>query len=195
MLPDNMLSTNSHPDDFLVPFRENKLIDYEWGGIWLLDTSHGLDYQIWRCWYDKPSKEIRINRLSDSLSFYTVHMTIEIPDVNSIGLSFDGNMRPTICYTTITEDCYLHWYDPTIASMTTTVFTNIDNAAISLDDNRQFNISNADIILAYTKENQLFHRRQRDRYLTEYPLSDQVNGDLWQIGMNKSNRFQFSITI
>lgn len=194
MLPDNMLSGSNMSTTFLVPFREDRLIDYEWGGIELSDTSHGLDYQVWRCWFDEPTKEVRINRLSEPLTTYIVYTSIAIPIV-SIGLSFDGNMRATICWTSVNGDCYLYYYNPVTASMDTATFNNVTNACISMDDHRQFNVSNADIILAYTRGTQLLYRQQRDRYLIERELSNSSPGNLWQIGMSTQNRFQFGYRI
>ena len=54
MLPDNKISSEAVPSSFLTPDRNptNLLIDYEFGGVDIRDTSQGLNKYLWQCNYE-----------------------------------------------------------------------------------------------------------------------------------------------
>lgn len=190
MLPDNQLSSEPMPADFLLPMRENRLVDHEWGGVALNDSSQGLKAVIWQCFHDREISKICLKRIDSNQVF----QIIDAESIKSVGLAFDQNMRPQICYVEggITK---LYWYDTNIGALTTTIFESVKNPCISLDDARIRQTATSDVIFAYQKGQQLCYRQQRDRYQTEYILAEETEGELWQIGMNSGNRFQFSFKI
>lgn len=169
---------------FLVPIR-NQLIDFEWGGVEIQNSSQGLMSKLWKCFYENG--QIKVTN-GDS-----VHPLISAENVTALGLAFDFNMRPQITYVT-NGKTYLWWYDPSASKQITTEYgAEFISPQLSLDDHRLHQSANADIIFAYVKNAKLCFRQQRDRYQIEYILGDAKNQKLTQIGMSKNYRFQFRL--
>lgn len=189
MLPDDKLSTRPINGAFLVPDKVEPLIDFEWGGVDILDSSQGLQAQIWKCFY--------LNDWICIESDTQKYQLLNVKNVKSLSLSFDFNMHPTIAYTTentsAERSTFLHWYDTAQASQITTEYgSSYLTPQVSLDDHRLHQSANADIIFAYIKDSGLYYRQQRDRFLVERLLDAGVgNVELIQIGMATQNRFQF----
>jgi len=189
MMPENTLSSSAIYSAFLVPDKYDFLVDYEWGGVDLLDTSQGLSVYIWKCFYADDWIQITNDHLT--------HKLIQVVNVKELSLAFDFNMHATIVYVAEnadkTRDTHLYWYDTAQGKQITTLYgQGYHSPQLSLDDQRLHQSANADIIFAYIKNGDLYYRQQRDRFTIEYLLSA-VNEavTLKQIGMNTKNRFQF----
>src|SRR5690606_2169900 len=90
---------------------------------------------------------------------------------------------------------FYYWYDATIEDYRLSQLPpGSTNPRCTLDDKRPLQIPTSDIILAYTRDNSLYFRAQRDRFQDEYLLTSElpVNGVLEQIGMNTKWRLQFA---
>jgi len=192
-LPEDKLSTRPIYGAFLVPEKAEPLVDFEWGGVDLLDTSQGLQVYIWKCYY----RDNWICIENDVVK----HQLINVENVKSLSLSFDFNMHPTIAYTTENAakqiSAFLYWYDTAQAKQITTEYgTEYITPQVSLDDHRLHQSANADIIFAYIKNGNLYYRQQRDRFLIERLLAEDLgkHTELIQIGMTTKNRFQFQYT-
>ncbi|WP_444922937.1 hypothetical protein ACJJH9_12200 [Microbulbifer sp. DLAB2-AF] len=86
----------------------------------------------------------------------------------------------------------LYWYDSSQGAQITTDWPGIVTPKVSLDDARSTQSAVSDVIFAYLKNGNLYHRLQRDRYGNEYLLASDVNSPgLIKIGMNWQFRFQF----
>lgn len=188
MLPENKLSTASTPSRFLVPDKDEDdlLIDFEWGGLDVRDTTQGLGVYIWECIYKdnwivlkSPNKEIN---------------WLNIEGVAQLGLAFDFNMQPCVTYIK-SGRVYLNWFDTSVQQYITTDFGILKSPQISLDDRRDETSNNSDIIFAYVKDRSIYYRQQRDRFNIEYYVGDitQDGVTLVQIGMGRNYRFQFKI--
>lgn len=189
-LPENNLSHRPIYGAFLVPEKAEPLVDFEWGGVDLLDTSQGLQVNIWKCYY-------RDNWICIE-NEVVKHQLLKVENVKSLSLSFDFNMHPTIAYTTENANkkisAFLYWYDTAQAKQITTEYgVDYKTPQVSLDDHRLHQSANADIIFAYIKNENLYYRQQRDRFLIERLLHEGVGDvELTQIGMTTKNRFQFA---
>jgi hypothetical protein len=190
MMPENTLSSSAIFSAFLVPDKAEPLVDFEWGGVDLLDPSQGLMVKIWKCFYHEGWICI-----TDDV---TTHQIIQIANVKNVALAFDFNMHPTIAYTVENEDktrsAYLYWYDTALGAQTTTLYgPDYLFPQLSLDDHRLHQSANADIIFSYIKNNNLYYRQQRDRFTIERLLESGLSEDveLRQTGMNTKNRFQW----
>lgn len=189
MMPDNTLSSSAIYSAFLVPDKSDSMVDFEWGGLNLLDPSQGLMVKIWKCFY--------LNGWICITDDVITHQVIQVQNVVHLSLAFDFNMHPTIAYTTVSElgqSTFLHWYDTALGAQTTTEYgPDYLFPQLSLDDHRLHQSANADIIFSYIKNNNLYFRQQRDRFLTEYLLESGLSDDveLRQTGMNTKNRFQW----
>ena len=191
MLPDDTL-TQLDEASFLPPrnkpFSDTK--SYELGGVAIGDTSEPFEYY----WFGFiQGKAICLQR-------YGTEPTPIIAfagNVTEMSFSFDQNMRPTIAYV---ENglAKLYWYDASVSKNVLTLYPNITNPRLSLDDKRKFNIGNSDIIFAYVADyNRLSYRLQRERYSAEHVLITDTTKlvdeplELFNVGMSRDNRFLF----
>ena len=159
------------------------------GGVAIGDTSKGLLSNEWVVSTD--GSKIIIGRVDQGT---TVELLTDT-DISEVDFTFDQNMRPCVAYVA-SGVSKLYWYDTQQAKFVTTEYQSIRNPRVSLDDKRQFNVSNSDIIFAYMKGNTLCYRQQRDRYSVEYELKTYTAN--WQkvlqkIGMGNQNRFLFYV--
>jgi len=162
-------------------------IDYEMGAKGLDDPTYGLEYQLWTFDTDQTSvyaSAPTVNR--------QVILTPGVP-VDSIRCCFDQNMRPFVAYLSKGQWSYW-WYDTTIPGPTTTQLPpTVDSVVCTLDEKRPWENGISDICLLYTNNNNLYYRRQRDRYGVEYLLRASINGTLVKAGMNGINRVQLKL--
>lgn len=187
MLPNNEISSTSVEGIFLLPNKQpDEVIDYEFGGISIQDTSQGLNVFVWECFY--KDRWITLRSPNEEVKW------LQIDGVTHVGLAFDFNMNPNICYV-VNGETFLRWYDTSIQGFRTTSFgSSIKSPQISLDDHREEFSGSSDIIFAYVRNGSVYYRQQRDRYNIERYVGE-VPDDLTliQIGMNRKYRFQFKI--
>ncbi len=166
----------------MLPYTDT--CDFEEGPIHLQDPSQGLQYQIWRA------------RIVADTVYITSATTPETPvitvrGIQEVSLAFDQNARSVVLYL-VQGNMWLYWHDPTIQQYTHTLLeTGVISPRASLDDKREMQRDNSEIILAYVKDGNLYYRGQRDRYQIPYLLQTGVAGRLMRIGMNINYRFQF----
>lgn len=190
MLPDQMLSTTVVQGSYLVPdsFNILPLLDYEYGGIHLNDSSQGLRYQIWTLRYSSGDIILSAPNTSDTVLFSRAL-------VSEISLAFDQNMRPFVAF--VEDGVAKYWWYNTLTA--TQDFTDLPVGSIypkcCLDDKRPLEVGTSDIIMAYIRANVLYFRAQRDRYTVEYTLVNGITTRLNRIGMSSVNRVQFQFDI
>lgn len=197
MLPSNSLSFPTAPSGFDYPVKtplpEDLLQGWEFGGTALQDPNDGLLVKVWRAFLV----------INDSTSVGTIF--VEAPNVpafevlNGLGITdvdiaFDQNMNLFLCYTQLSVIKY-YWYDATIPGYTiSSLPAGCRSPRCCLDEHREFNITNSDILLGYMNaSNELCVRYQRDRYLIEYVLAGPFLESLIYIGMNRGMRVQFGL--
>lgn len=186
MLPDNRLSSASIFAGFLVPDRVNDLIDYEWGGTDIQDASSGLQVKIWTCFYQDGWICITDNA-------GITHQLLEVAHVTQLSFAFSFSMRPYVTYVA-NGIAYLWWYDTSLSAYVTTAYDAEHlTPQLALDDHRAEQSANADVILAYIRNDTLYYRQQRDRFQIEYALG--TASALVQIGMTKNYRFAFALKV
>ena len=135
------------------------------------------------------------NRKIDYIGDSTITEILKAPKITEIDLTFDQNMRPCVAFVSDSIP-KLYWYDTKIGDFNIMTFSGILSPRVSLDDKRDFNISNSDIIFAYIKNNGLYYRQQRERFTVEHLLKSYQNNHsklLWRIGMGINNRFLFYV--
>ena len=189
MLPDNVASSISFgglyysPDDRVT----TPLVDYELGGIELLDASQGLMVRSWRVrLVDRTVKLMGDGGPEVDL--------FEANEITELSLCFDQNMRWSVAYIQAGV-LKLNWYDTGVNQRVVTSFTEAVNPKMALDDKRVTQLGNSDMILAYLRGNALFYRQQRDRFTIERLLRDNLfpGTKLKNIGMNNNLRLQFEL--
>ena len=196
MLPDNTLSPKAFVDGFSFPVKQpgDFLVDWELAGVALNDPSQGLMVKLW---------ELNV-KLNTDTGFQDV--VVSAPGVSPIvlfsgngiteaALSFDQNMNPFVAYLQSGVP-KIYWYDPTIPAMThTTLPAGCYDLRCTLDDKRQFNVGESDIVLGYIRDGNLCVRYQRERYAVENVLRAGIGGSarLVSMAMNTGSRLQFRI--
>jgi len=191
-LPQNQLSSEPVPGYFLGARAQvfPDYIDYADGGVGIQDPSLGLNYQTWTA---EIVEDIVEDRIVLSAPTYPATTVYTGDDITEVSLAFDQNMNPVIAFVEAGVS-KLYWYD-TLAGeqVVTEIPGNVTHPRVALDDTRQFNIVNSDIILAYIKDGALCYRQQRDRFEVERQLSSGPWIALVRIGMGSTLRFQFQV--
>jgi hypothetical protein len=188
LIPSQRLSSVVMESPFLVPddAAYSALTDYEYGGAALNDPSQGLQVKVWTLQYSTPDFVLSASGVSPTTVF-------SFTGVTQVSLAFDQNMRPCIAYVK-SGQAWLYWYDTLIENFTHDALdAGIADPRVCLDDKRARQTGSSDIILAYTRNNNLYFRAQRDRFGVEYLLRTDVNALLRKIGMNTGNRLQFQL--
>lgn len=192
MLPNEVLSLRVLSAAFLPPRTSIRfsaqagLTDTHFGGVALGDPSQGIQYQLWTAYIDAGDVWLSAPN-TPAYNF--------LPGVgaNWVALAFDQNAREFLAYSTPAGTAYYYWYNSTIPGYTTTALPGlVPRVFAALDDARPQESSSADIILAYTRTEELYFRAQRDRYGVEYLLTNDIPATLVQVGMNEIFRFQFA---
>ncbi|BAM66451.1 hypothetical protein [Xanthomonas citri phage CP2] len=187
MFRNNALSTVPVPSSFVetVSRRTVPLIDYEMGGVNVADAIQGLNVKLWKL----ESNGAQMLLSADGVP------AIELfnrPNVSQVALAFDQNMRPHVAFVQ-TGVTWLWWYDSQAGAMVFSSFPGALTPRLTTDEKRPTHLEDSDVILAYVRNNNLYFRMQRDRFLTEYLLKSAVNADLIAIGMNRDYRMQFRL--
>jgi hypothetical protein len=188
MFRTNTLSTWPLHDD-LIGGRLNRVtntLDWEDGGFGINNTNYGLLYQIWNCWIDHDKVIISAPNTNPTV-------LITLSGLTEVSFTFDQNMHPVLAYVQ-NEISKLLWYDSLEGKQTIKILdTDVITPRVALDDKRAEQSAVSDIILAYFRGSSLYIRLQRDRFLIEYLLKENINGKLVKIGMNRGMRFEFVI--
>lgn len=164
------------------------LLDYEEGGVNLNDISEGSEYQLWTFSFIGMTAYATAPNQSAPISLFTI-----ATDIQEIKGCFDQNMAPFVAYKAGSQYHYW-WYDTVSAGyIFSDLPSGVDSVGCTLDDKRAFNSTNSDILLFYTNANNLYMRRQRDRYQNEMLVKSGVGGKLVKVGMNGIERLQFKM--
>jgi hypothetical protein len=182
MFPDNVLSSQSVVAEFFTPIRNDPLIDFEFGGTALQNSSAGLSVELWKCFYENGS--IKLSHDDQ------VQSVLNVENVTALSLGFDLSMRPIIAYLA-NDHCYLWFYDTAVSKqITVDLGDGITFPQVSLDERRLVQSSNADVILTYIRNSKMYMRLQRERFQTEHKITRAKQ--LIQIGSMKNSRFGFA---
>lgn len=196
MIPSNSLSSTNLPRTYLSPDDRvtTKILDYEEGGIALNDPSQGLEVQVW-------TLRLEIDDTTELGSVYisgeTVAETLLFSGIGitEISLAFDQNMNPAVAYVQAGE-AKLRWYDATIPGFTVITFPAGTGAPkCCLDDKRDLQTSASDIIVCYVRSRTMYFRAQRDRFLVEYTLAEDIDWNIIKIGMHERYRLQIAVGV
>lgn len=192
MIPGGQLSSIPIPADIIGGRGSHisNVIDYEYGGIALNDSSMGKMYQIWE------GKLVGEDIILDSPNT-SPEVVFNGSEITEFSFTFDQNMKPVISFVQDKIAKY-RWYDSTVPDyVVTTIPGDVITPKMFLDDKRLSQEISSDIILAYVKlaldSKDLYYRLQRDRFGVEYLLKEDIRGVLHKFGMNKKLRLQFVI--
>lgn len=192
MLPDHALSSEPVRGAYLPPTTLNKnlLEYYELGGIAIQDPSMGLQYQAWKCYYNSDSNQVRL--LAGTTGVDTLLFTLA--GIVEISFCFDQNMRWSVVYKLESGDVEFRWFDSSEGDYVITVYPDTYlSPKLTLDDKRPLQSGSSDMILTYIRSDNLYMREQRDRFLVEYLLYEDLPAGAYirNFGMNSVLRLQW----
>src|SRR5690554_1553304 len=147
-LPGDVLSSTPVPGYFLGARAQvfPDYIDYMDGGVALNDPSLGLNYQTWTA---EIVGDIVEDRIMLSAPAYPATTVYTGDDITEISLAFDQNMNVCVAFVEAGM-AKLLWYDTTVQDMVVTELgAGVSHPRVALDDSREFNRANSDVILAY----------------------------------------------
>ena len=192
MLPDDVLSTRPIVSGLLLPDgrQGGMLYDFEMGGVALNDGSQGIELQLWVCWVDR-SDNVRVRAFGGSGPGTVL---FNQPGIIRLSFSFDSNMQPAVAYE-IDDEVRFFWYDSVSAGYITTTYAGARTPRVTHDDKRDFEAAKSDVLLVYLRDDGLYHRKQRDRYLVEYTLETNLPRTLRlaNLGMGTNYRLHFEM--
>ena len=175
---------------YLPPFPKKKeaLADYARGGVDFEDASQGLNKKDWYGYVKNGKFYVSAEGVSEKMVLATG------ANVDWFSFSFDQNMRLCCAYGADKKG-YLYWYNTAIHGGETIELGEVSSPTIRLDDISDAAYGESELILSYIKKNSLYIRLQRDRFLVEYLVKENVGNDLIQCGFTSVGRFQWDITI
>jgi hypothetical protein len=155
------------------------------GGIAVNDPSAGREYQLWETFYDVS--DIKIKPVTGSVEF-----THNAPNAISVSGAFDQNMGAVVAWqTTTTSNIYYFG----ISGYTTLTINDTTSCRIAVDDERDFYSAGSDIFFAYTKNDNLYYRIQRENYANEYLIGTANGKMIKRMGLTDKNRVQFELLV
>lgn len=198
-VPDHKLSSSIVDAPYIPPeeeFRLSPLTDMEGGPVAVGNTTGGMNYQPWDL--SVVGNDIILTPRNEGLPI----TVLSVEGLTQASFCFDQNARPSVAYKT-SGGVFLYWYDTDAANFVTTPYPDAVSAILSLDDKRERQVNNNDIIFWYTKEvspgvYHLFNREQRDRFTEEYRMEvsgvpPEVPPVLWKAGMHQGLRGKITL--
>lgn len=193
MIPDERFSTETVKGELLNPWSRQANLSRHWGPIALQDPSAGLMVKIWQMRAIQDGSDLLLS--SSGVAEYVWYTHTKA--VEQVSLAFDQNGLPIVAIVDVDGDAWLRWFDPTVPGYETAAISYATTPRVTLDDARQFNVANSDVILGYVREGVVRYRRQRDRFQDEYTPPVGPGGSpapataLRHISMNSNLRLEF----
>lgn len=188
MIPGGQFTNPPLPGDFLPPlnaaYRPMRFTCM--GGDEIGDSSKGRLFREWTAVCDGIETALYSTKNPSVAAF-----TLGTPGATSVSLAFDNNMTPVIAWTDF-SGAKIYFYDPVSMGVVVTEFLGVQSCRLCVDDARDFYNADSDVIFGYTKNNNLYYSRQRDRYQSEI-LIGLTTHKLIKLGMNTGNRLQFEL--
>ena len=180
------------PDEYARPLLEDK----ELGPIFLGDPSQGSRYQDWHATYDPVLGNIWLTPAITGVAISA--LPAPVLAISELSFAFEQSGNITVTYRTMGV-VYLYYFDTNIAAYATIVIPDAVSSMLTLDDKRETQESNSDVLLWYSKleldlSYSVHYRQQRERFITERVL--QASGlprYPWKLGMNDGLRVQLSM--
>ena len=193
MMPEDELSSVPVVSGFSFPVKtllpEDKLQDWELGGVGLNDASGGLLVQLWKFTLEVDATTGESNVYAEAPAFAKT-LLFTGTDINEIAGCFDQNMNPFVAYLE-SGNPRIYWYDSIAAAQ---VHTDLPAGAFdlrcSLDDKRAYAVGESDVFLSYVRGGDLILCYQRDRFEIEYIIQPDVQR-LVSMAMNRGFRMQW----
>lgn len=203
MMPLNELSSSAYVTGFEDPVKSPSQKDlmraWERAGIYLNDSSRGLNYKLWtlEAVLNKETAlyDVIVSAPGGVSPTESSRVLFSRADLMSVDLAFDQNMNPVVAYMQGTQARYF-WYDPiSVGYIHSDLPAGCYDVRCTMDERRNFNIENSDVTLAYLRAGNLCVRYQRDRYSLETVLIGALGSQarLISVARNRGLRLQWHL--
>jgi hypothetical protein len=188
---DDRLSSQIVAAPFIPPDDRFRLLneDYEVGPIAVEDMSEGSRYQNWKLTFAGGTFTITPETTGAPVTVLTGQTS------QHCSFAFDKNGHVYLFWKDDADLCKFYWYDSAAEDNVITDYPDAFHGMVYLDDKREMQSGTSDVLLVYTKPDgltfNLVHRRQRDRFLTEFPLATNTFPYVRQAGMHTELRGQY----
>lgn len=168
--------------------RHHKMtVAYTQGGPEFANTALGLMGYVWKAYVDEQDQVIVKREDLDELHIITTKQNI-----TQLDLTIDQNMRPFLTYVADGLPYYYHFNAEDSTYSEVALDPSIKFPRCELDIRENHNISESDIILAYTRDGNLCYRLQRERFGKEHIIATNPKKTmLWRIGRLVDYRFGY----
>lgn len=203
MMPLNELSSSAFVAGFEDPVKSPSERDlmraWERAGVYLNDTSKGLNYKLWTLEAilnkDTALYDVIVSAPGGVSPTEQNRVLFSMADIASVDLAFDQNMNPVVAYMQGANASY-YWYDPVEAGYVhSSLPAGCYDIRCTMDERRNFNIENSDVTLAYLRAGNLCVRYQRNRYDSELILIGSLGAQarLVSVARNRALRLQWHL--
>lgn len=167
MIPPGDFNDPAFMAGLLHPWTPARTTAFQLGPVGIQDPSQGSLVQMWTA--EVVGNTILLS--SPNTPPFVAYTFTEI--ITDISVAFDQNANYILSFMGQSGGSFLYWWNPLIPGYDTLSLSGVFSPCVTLDDGRAFNVSNSDVVLAYSSVGLLRYRLQRDRYTIEYtPLSD-----------------------
>ncbi len=158
-------------------------------GPYVLELSEGSINDRW--WLMYQYEGTVVIRPSDGILWGDyIELFIETGTISEIDFTFDQLGRPITVYL-VDDQLYLNWYDPIAEEQTSTNLGIATSCAAGFDYVNDTSNPDSDAMIAYVREDTLYWRLQRERWVTEYSPPVSAEGLIVDsMGFTRDNRFQ-----
>lgn len=184
-LPLNVITPTPVRAEFIAPWDEpyDPMTEAVSGGTAIGDGANGRFVQRWTIFYEGGN--VKVANEAGVVSFSQARA-----DVLSLSLAFDTNMGVIYCWQS-PAGSNLYYFDSSLGTYTVLTIGDGTSCRCCADDMRQFNETASDVIFAYTRDEKLYWRQQRDRFAIERLVGPSGVRTLERAAPNILNRFQF----
>ena len=181
-IPGNAITPAPIVTAFTAPADEpyTPLYQKVWGGTAIGNGVAGRRVKYWEVSYETGS--IRVRPVGGAEAF-----SLRVAGVLACSLAFDQNMGVVLAWQTVSGSS-IYFYGNT-GSYTTLEVAGATSCRIAVDDLRQESTASSDVIFAYTLNNTLYWRQQRENYTIQRTVGATTR-QLKKLGMNVGNRLQ-----
>ncbi len=193
MIPGNAMSSEPALSTFIPPDDLydwcSRTIDWEAGGIALNDPTQGLRAYAWRI---RAVGAQAVLDVPEAPGIAAVTLFTASAPITEISFTFDLNMQPVVAY--VSGGVAAFWYyDTFVSGYSTLLLPDATSPRCLVDDRRNTQELNADVLLFYIRDGFLWERIQRDRYLIEYQMAETDSVAIARVGFTRGFRIQIEL--
>nr|DAR77629.1 MAG TPA: Tail fiber protein [Bacteriophage sp.] len=167
---------------------------YDFGGVKDGDASQGTNAHIWKCRTD--GRQIFIENLGNKDTRAGAEAAVALPisgtNITEVSFTVDQNARAVVAFVD-NRLVKLYLYDNDVGKYTVKPYGTVFSPRVSLDDKREKQVANSDIILSYIEDTTLVARTQREKFQDRIEVQTGV-GSAWFLrdtGAARDNTFRF----